>query len=282
MTPMRWVLQHKTLVGIILGSIALVVAGIWFWGVLVNYVGPKDPTGRKDVVQVFALILAGVVGVIGGIVGIFNVSVARRNLHQQIELEEKRREATLEQENQRSQDAALQAYFEQMGGLLTEFDLIDTDRKVIRQLAEAQTLTVLARLDGTRKRSLVRFLYEAGLIDQDEPIVDISGADLRGADLSGAYLSGTYLCDATLSSADLSGANLDGADLSNANLSDADLGGANLGYADLSGANLFGANLGDANLGGADLSGAEVNQEQLANCKSLKDAIMPNGHKYKG
>jgi uncharacterized protein YjbI with pentapeptide repeats len=285
MMPMRWVLQHKTAIGIILGLIVLVVAGIWFWGALVGYVKPKDPTGRKDVVQSFALIVAGVVGLIGGIVGIVNVSVARRNLRQQIELEEQRRETaldierrrtddarqiTLEQEDQRSQDAALQAYFEQMGDLLTDHNLINTDREDIRQLAQAQTLTVAGRLDAYRKAVLIRFLYGAGLINKDKTVVLVYGADFSAVYLSGARLSGVNLRGADLRGARLSDADFSGADLIEANLSDTNL----------SGANLVAARLRGADLSGADLSGAKVTEEQLAICESLVNATMPNGQKY--
>src|SRR5215218_2128490 len=158
MKLMRWVRQQKTAIAmIILGLIVLIVAGIWFWGVLEGYVNPgeKGATDRKDVVQAFALIAAGVVGLIGGIVGIANLSVSRRNLRQQIELEDqrrlntldledRRRAATLDLENQRSQDAALQAYFEQMGALLTDHNLTDTNRADIRQMAQSRTLTLLS------------------------------------------------------------------------------------------------------------------------------------------
>src|SRR5215204_4847544 len=101
MKCMRWVLQNKTPIAIILGIIVLIVSGIWFWGVLVGYVKPTDAGERKDVVQTFALILAGVVGAIGGIVGIANFQTSRRNLQQQRDLDE-----------QRAQEDALQAYFE--------------------------------------------------------------------------------------------------------------------------------------------------------------------------
>jgi hypothetical protein len=87
---MRWLRQHKTPIATSLGIIAivvLIVVAIWFWGVLVGYIGPKDSTDRKDVVQVFALIVAGVVGFIGAILGIANLSIAWRNLRQQIDLE---------------------------------------------------------------------------------------------------------------------------------------------------------------------------------------------------
>jgi hypothetical protein len=85
------------------------------------------------------------------------------------------RERELEVENQRAQDEALQAYLDQIGQLLLENNLRGSEKgSEVRSLARARTLTVLARLDGARKGSVVTFLYEAGLIGK--PIVlDLGG-----------------------------------------------------------------------------------------------------------
>ncbi len=129
---------------------------------------------------------------------------------------------------------------------------------------------------------------------------DLSGSDLTDIDFRGTYLAGAHLEEAKLEraelqGADLSGAFLEGADLSGADLSNVDLSnaeglwepgtylwkrGAGLNDADLSNANLSGADLSNANLSGANLKGADVTEEQLAECASLKGAIMPNGQKY--
>jgi uncharacterized protein YjbI with pentapeptide repeats len=97
---------------------------------------------------------------------------------------------------------------------------------------------VLAGLDGTGKRTVLRFLQEAGLIATPSPAIDLNGADLHGADLSGTNLSG---------------AELSGCDLSGARLSGASLGGARLRFADLRGADLTSANLVHAQIGAAGL-----------------------------
>jgi hypothetical protein len=129
---------------------------------------------------------------------------------------------------------------------------------------------------------------------------DLSGSNLAHIDLRGTYLAGAHLEDAdlegaNLEGADLSGAYLGGADLSGANLTDVDLSnaevlwergtdlwerGAGLTDADLSGANLEGADLSNAYLGGANLKGANITEEQLAMCKSLEGATMPDGSKH--
>jgi uncharacterized protein YjbI with pentapeptide repeats len=267
MMPMRrWVLQHKTAIRIILGIVVLIVAGIWFWGVLVGYVNPeaKGATNRKDVVQAFALIVAGVVAAIGAIVGI-------ANLRQQRELEE-----------QRAQEDAMQAYFEQMGHLLTDHNLSDTDQKEVRQLAKAQSLTVAGRLDQDRKGQLLVFLYDAGLINKDEPVVNISHARFSDASLSDANLGKANLSNAYFNRANLHKAYLRDADLHKADLRGATLSGATLSGADLRDADLRDANLRDADLSGADLADAAVTAEQLAACKSLMGATMPNGQKHQG
>jgi hypothetical protein len=113
--------------------------------------------------------------------------------------------------NERAQDEALQAYLEGVSQLLT-----DKERPLHRAqlgdslstVARARTLTVLTRLNGDRKGSVVGFLHEAGLIAKDRPIFRVHGSDLREVDLSGADLSGAYLSWTDLSGAHLSGANL--------------------------------------------------------------------------
>jgi preprotein translocase subunit SecE len=158
--------------------------------------------------------------------------------------------ATQAAAERRTLDDTLQAYLDGMSQLLTDKDqplhraqLGDS----LSTVARARTLTVLTRLDGGRKASVVRFLYESGLITKDHRILDLRQADLSSAALSRASLSG----------------------------------------ADLSGTHLYEANLRDANLSGADLSGTHEYGTNLTNEKleerqaaSLEGATMPNGQKY--
>ena len=75
----------------------------------------------------------------------------------------------------------------------------------VQTLAQARTLAVLTRLYGERRGTLVRFLYDAGLISPDFPVIDLYGADLREASLSGATLAGANLSGFGLSGATLGG-----------------------------------------------------------------------------
>jgi uncharacterized protein YjbI with pentapeptide repeats len=202
--------------------------------------------------------------------------------------------------NERAQDEALQAYFDQMGQLLLDKDTQLRQSKEddeVRTLVRAWTLTVLQRLDRRRKRTVVQFLYEAGLIYKEQTVVSLKqtsldGVDLFKADLNRANLSGAKLTYADLRWANLSGANLkeallNGASMDTANLSEADLFGTRLLHTDLRWANLSGANLeraelSMANLGGANLYDARriTNEELERQALSLAGATMPNGQKY--
>ncbi len=134
-------------------------------------------------------------------------------------IENQRAEAERKLEDQRAQDTMLRAYFDQMSELMLEKNLRESEEdSEVRTLARARTLTVLETLDGDRQRSVVEFLYEASLIQNDQPVIDLRNADFSDADLS----------DANLSDADLAGADLSGADLSGASLNMADLSGADL------------------------------------------------------
>lgn len=151
----------RIIIALVLLQALFVLIGAWLWEVLADYVDPRKPSDRKDLVNVFVLIGAGVIGFLTAAAAVGNFYISRRNLQQQRILEE-----------ERAQDDALQAYYTQMGGLLTEHDLKkskpDDD---VALLARAQTLTVVGRLDARRKSDLVRFLYAARLIDKDSRIV---------------------------------------------------------------------------------------------------------------
>jgi Pentapeptide repeats (8 copies) len=130
-------------------------------------------------------------------------------------IENQRAEAERELAVQRAQDEALQAYLDQMSGLLLERDLrVSESGSEVRTLARARTLTVLSRFDPSGKTAVMQFLVEANLVQGAglapgagrEPIIDLRDADLSGADLTGADLTGAYLFDANLSDANLSGA----------------------------------------------------------------------------
>jgi hypothetical protein len=90
---------------------------------------------------------------------------ARRAQEDRVEEAQRKRELAVE--NERAQDEALESYLDGMSQLLT-----DKERPLhrsrpgdsLRTVARARTLTVLTRLDGVRKRSVVQFLRESALI----------------------------------------------------------------------------------------------------------------------
>jgi hypothetical protein len=128
-------------------------------------------------------------------------------------------------------------------------------------VARALTRTVLSRLDGGRKRSVLEFLYESRLIDQGHALRDEESNLIKRRHNI-----------VSLERADLSGADLSRAQLPSANLSVVDLSGADLNKAILSGTDLSGANLRDAE--------GLLPIFQLTNVKSLEGATMRNGQPY--
>jgi uncharacterized protein YjbI with pentapeptide repeats len=140
---------------------------------------------------------------------------------------------------------------------------------------------------------VLEFLREMRLINKDQRtlegcvmyprVVGLSGADLSKPDLRNVRLISTSRQEPV----SLEGAILEGADLENADLTGADLQDVDLSYANLRGADLVRANLTRANLAGTDLTGANLwfadltdargaTEEQLAACKSLEGATMPD------
>jgi uncharacterized protein YjbI with pentapeptide repeats len=151
-------------------------------------------------------------------------------------------------EEQRRQDAAVETYADQMVTLFATKDYLDeTQEDETRTLARARTLAAFENADLTHKKSLIRFLYDAQLIQGRVPPVSIDGANLTGVNLNDV---------------DLREANLSGATLRNAVLGNTDLSGADLSYANLT-----------------DAEGV-TNEELDQQARSLEGATMPNGQKY--
>jgi len=172
-------------------------------------------------------------------------------------------------DNQR--ETALQAYIDKMSELLLDKQLWKSQPEdEVRKIARVRTLTVLPRLDSERKKSVLQFLYESGLIEKGKRIIDLSGADLHDVMLMYANLSKT----------DLSGADLHKAGLSRANLSETNLHGANLLGPYPRGVDPLGPEVSRADLRGADLREANVTAAQLDTAKSLQGATMPDGSKH--
>jgi uncharacterized protein YjbI with pentapeptide repeats len=192
-------------------------------------------------------------------------SLENQRAQQAQDIENQRAEAERELANERAQDEALQAYLSQMSSLLLENDLRASEAdSEMRTLARSRTLTVLGRLDPSRKVAVMDFLQEADLIqtvEQRAPIIALLNADLSDADLD----------EATLGLADLS----------DADLSDANLDEAYLGEASLWSANLRGVSLSDADLSNADLNNTDgITHEELEQqAYSLEGATLPNGTK---
>src|SRR5215204_3265766 len=162
-------------------------------------------------------------------------------------------------DQQARQNSELQSYLSALGELPTNPDpAADT-------AAQAQTLTVLPDLDYEQKRTVMQFLYQADLINKDNPRIslfyaDLSDADLKGTDaqenkfvLDNAYLRGVNLGDADLEYISMKGVNLHPARLVNTNLSNADLSDADLVHAYLANVDLSGATLSGADVSGVDL-----------------------------
>ena len=235
--------------------------------------------------------LLGTLAVLGTLI----FGVIQFNANQEQSNEQQQRNATqlLDEQHQ----TTLSNYLDDMSVLVLQYNLTNSHAGApVRAIAVARTDTAVRNLDGARKGTLIRYLWEANLITEPNPVValfqvNLSGAIFAGANLSQADLSANDLIDANFANANPNGADLNGADLSGANLSGANLScfkgsgnggisggilnpgsivtvvcthsadpslGANLGGADLSGADVRDADLIGADLSGANLSGADI------------------------
>jgi hypothetical protein len=136
---------------------------------------------------------AALIGALVALGGVFTAQMVS------IALDDRRTWESRELEDQRAHETALQNYFEQVGKLLVEQPLRGTSPgDNLSTAVRAQTLAVLEGLDHDRKRFLLEFLYESGLINKDNPVVSLVSANLRGANLIEANLTKAYLLNADL------------------------------------------------------------------------------------
>jgi Pentapeptide repeats (8 copies) len=229
--------------GLVIAFIAGIVAAAYFASVFPDWTGFGPPlldAQGKELPHAKMLwdwlgLLVPVVLAIGGFF------LTRSENRYALQLEERREAEARKLDTERAQDAALQAYLDQMTQLLLHEKLRTSQPDdEVRSVARARTLTVLRVLRGVRSATVLQFLYEARLI---------GGIKEEGG------LSGTI--DAIVS--------LEGAGLLWANLAGANLQGANLQWTSLTGANLE----------GADLTHCKVTREQLAQALSLEGAKLP-------
>jgi uncharacterized protein YjbI with pentapeptide repeats len=277
---------------IIVVAVVLIIVGYWFdWSGFNGYIqvstihtisGPTAGTvTRTEAYQPdktlwdwLQLLIIPVVLVIAGYV--INLTISRgeqeatkqRALSER-EAAEKRAETEREVAIDNQREAALQEYIDRIAELLLEKKLRESksEEDEVRKIARIRTLTTLARLDKKRKKDVLQFLNESGLIERDTPFIRLYGANLSEANLSGVNLSGANLVDVDLSGANLSRAQLgyipfppedEQEDIKGANLSRANLTGADLSRADLEEVKLRNANLTKANLSGANLERADL------------------------
>lgn len=186
-----------------------------------------------------------------------------------------RREVDLLIAAQRQSEQVFQQYLEAMTGLIASHWLArEGSDPAIAVIARLRTLSSLSALDTAldlydlgenrrRKGYILRFLYEAGLIQGELPKIVLETADFSHAELFNFGLQGAHL----------RGVNLEEAQLVGADLRQADLSGAYLAGANLKSASLKGASFSGAVLDRADLTGTGIEPEQL-NAAASRQGIL--------
>ena len=225
-----WGFVKKQQVGIVAGICVIIVIAILCWLSSLGLMGWPIGTGLEGKTIWDWLQLAIIPVVLAGGALLFN----RTEKKNEITIAETRKKSEQEIAKDRQREQALQNYIDKMTELLLQNNLRGSQvEDEVRVVARTRTLTTLGILDGMRKGTLLRFLFEAGLINKENVIVNLKGADLkdanlwnaslRSANLEHTHLEGAILLKAGLMSVNLEGANLSGACLISANLQGADL-----------------------------------------------------------
>ncbi len=209
------------------------------------------------------------------VVTMLGLYLTQQITQQQNQLSERQHQTDIQIAQDQQQEAALQNYIDHISGLLLNNKLRQSNvGDEVQNVARAETLTTLPRLSADRKRSLLQFLYESGLINVKNVIVKLNSANCIVIDLNRFTLRNADLTEVNMSGGDLSKADFDGSKFAGANLS-----GANLTQTYLTSANLFGINLTKAHLNLAFLHNADLFQANLQQA-NLSYAILDHTNLY--
>lgn len=248
----------------------LLPAGFWinvtaFFQILWNWTGFPN----KSLWDWMALLIIPVVLAIGGF--LFNKAerkgqndLAEKKENIERGLAEKKENAEKEITTDRWRETAMQAYLDKITELILEKDLLlSKQNEGVRHLVRARTLTIMPTLNQERQRTLLGFLYEAKLIENNDPIINFTNVDLSGADLGFFLLRGANLKRINLRKANIRGADLSSSNFRMAIFEDAILAMTNLKMANLQQVNFIKADFIKAELDGADLTGANLIRASL-------------------
>lgn len=194
--------------------------------------------------------------------------IARAQREQDLKIADERRRNDLQIAMNREREDALQAYLTAMTALLLDHDLKDQKVAVI---AQARTITLLPRMDPSRKATVLRFLAGANLISAQHPVVSLGGADFSGMD--GGPLS---LMGVSLENANLSGSKLAYSSIRDSNLRYANLSGVDLSDADLVGSDFCASFLSNTDFSRSILVGADFSEGVPARASEREDLAKEN------
>jgi uncharacterized protein YjbI with pentapeptide repeats len=229
---------------------------------------PHPPGHTRTLWDWLHLLLVPVILIAG--FGWLSIQQAQSNL----QLSRQQHDTTLQIADAQQQATTLSNYEASISDMMLHDGLRTSQpHSTVALVAEVDTATTLRQLEPAGKGSLLRFLYETALINNDTHVIGLSELDAHNANLVNIDLRDTYLFGLDMHGSDMRGVNLSFAtlnyvSLANSNLAGADLQGSDMRDTDLTGANLSGANLKDV---------TELTSAQLAKAKSLTGATMPDG-----
>jgi uncharacterized protein YjbI with pentapeptide repeats len=123
----------------------------------------------------------------------------------------------------RQREESLEDYIDKMTELLLQHKLKNGNNKTVANVARAKTLATVRVLDGFRKGLVLKFLFDAGLINGEKPIINLQYADFSGTQYTNAYLGNANLTNVDFNNAKLIRVDLNNAILTGVVLKDADL-----------------------------------------------------------
>lgn len=244
--------EKRTYLRLLLFLLLILLAFFIWWGYDQTWTGfnyaPETPGYRptKLLWDWLELLIVPIVLTLLGL--LFNYTQKRT----EIEIASKKEIHEREIEDDKNQEATLRQYLEQMNDLVFNKGLTSpTPTANVLGIARIITLTTLRRINSERAGVILRYLYEAKLLDADDLKVDISGIRLRKIKLwkqiDKINFQGVEFHESDFTGCELSNCNLNNSkfyrcNFRNANLINSSVEKTEFTMSDLTRANLSGVN----------------------------------------
>jgi len=188
-------------------------------------------------------------------------------------------------ESERAQNEIIDSFIKIFTQLILDKNLTKDSDIQIKIIARTRIMFALNNIDRSRKRQILQFIYESGLIF-NKPTLNLNGANINNANLdeillTNAEIRGAYFINTSMKKTNLEESIFIGCDFTNANFTNSKVKNLDLSYTNLTGVKLKNMDLTSVNFLGAIFKNTKLNNSKLTEAQIITIQIMNKNFKIR-